>query len=40
MVCAGLFHTKPKLPAEVLIRVTTLSEFARYSSHKANYDVL
>jgi hypothetical protein len=37
---AGLFRTKPKLSAEVLIRVATLPEFARHSSHKANNDFL
>jgi hypothetical protein len=37
---AGLFCTKPKLSAEVLIRVTTLLEFARYSSYKANNGIL
>jgi hypothetical protein len=31
---AGLFRTKPKLSAEVLIRVATLPEFARHSSHQ------
>jgi hypothetical protein len=36
----GCFRTKPKLLAEVLIRVVTLPEFARYSSHKANNNVL
>jgi hypothetical protein len=35
-----LFRTKPKLLAEVLIRVTTLLEFARYSSYKANNEFL
>jgi hypothetical protein len=35
-----LFRTKPKLLAEVLIRVATLPEFARHSSHKANDDFL
>ena len=37
---AGLFRTKPKLSAEVLIRVATLPEFTRHSSHKANNDFL
>jgi hypothetical protein len=37
---AGLFRTKPKLSAEVLIRVAISTEFARYSSHKANNDFL
>jgi hypothetical protein len=37
---AGLFRTKPKLSAEVLIRVATLPEFVRYSTHKANNDFL
>jgi hypothetical protein len=37
---AGSFRTKPKLSAEVLIRVATLPEFARHSSHKANDDFL
>jgi hypothetical protein len=37
---AGLFRTKPKLSAEVLIRVATLPEFARHSSYKANNDFL
>jgi hypothetical protein len=37
---AGLFCTKPKLSAEVLIRMTALLEFARHSSHKANNDFL
>jgi hypothetical protein len=36
----GLFRTKPKLSAEVLIRVATLPEFARYSSYKANNELL
>ena len=29
---AGLFLTKPKLATEVLIRVATLLEFARYTT--------
>ena len=37
---ARLFRTKPKLSAEVLIRVTTLPEFARHYSYKANNDFL
>jgi hypothetical protein len=37
---AGLFCTKPKLLAEVLISVATLPEFARHSSHKPNHDFL
>lgn len=37
---ARLFRTKPKLLAEVLIRVAALLEFARYRNHKANYDFL
>ena len=37
---AGLFRTKPKLAAEVLIRVATLPEFAHHSSQKANNDFL
>jgi hypothetical protein len=37
---AGLFRTKPKLSAKVLIRVATLPEFARHSSHKANNNFL
>jgi hypothetical protein len=36
----GLFRTKLKLLAEVLISVVTLREFARYSSYKANDDFL
>jgi hypothetical protein len=36
----GLFCTKPKLAAEVLIYVATLLKFSRYSSHKANVDFL
>jgi hypothetical protein len=30
-----LFNTKPKLLAEVLIRMAILHEFARHSHHKA-----
>ena len=37
---AGLFRTKLKLSAKVLICVATLTEFARHSSHKANNDFL
>jgi hypothetical protein len=37
---AGLFRTKSKLLAEVLIGVATLREFARHSSYKANDDFL
>jgi hypothetical protein len=37
---AGLSRTKPKLLAEVLIRVATLCEFARHSSHEASNDFL
>ena len=36
----GLFRTKPKLSAEVLIYVVTLGEFASYISYKANSDFL
>jgi hypothetical protein len=36
----GAVCIKPKLLAKVLIRVATLPEFARYSSHKANNDFL
>jgi hypothetical protein len=37
---AGLFRTKPKLSAEVLIHLATLLEFARHSSHKPNGNFL
>jgi hypothetical protein len=37
---AGLFRTKPKLSAKVLIRVVTLPEFAHHSSHNTNNDFL
>jgi hypothetical protein len=37
---AGLFRTKPKLSAEVLIRVATLLEFCPPQHHIANNDFL
>ena len=38
----GLFRTKPKLVAKVLIRVATVPDFGRRSTpyHKANDDLL
>jgi hypothetical protein len=40
MARAGLFRTKPKLSAKVLIGVATLPKFANYIRHKANNDFL